>query len=330
MFRCFCATAFAAAMMPGLCRVAAQAPIKPARIGWLSRLAPTAPDKNLDGFRRGMRERGYVEGQTFTIETRYSDGTPERMPAFAQELEDAGVDVIVAGAFEGLQAATISTRRVPLVMAPSADPVVAGLVTSLSRPGGRITGITEMMPELTPKRLQLLKQIVPTVSRVAILWQPGALSEEALTRTVHETQSAAREMHVEVLLVGAAGAGDFDAAFATMARQRVDGLIVLSNPLFAAQRQPLVEHVARQRLPAIYEGTAFVESGGLISYGADIPDVYRRTATLVDKILKGANPGDLPIDGPTRSDMGVNLKTAKALGVTIPAALVKQAAVVIE
>ena len=215
-------------------------------------------------------------------------------------------------------------------MAPSADPVVAGLVTSLSRPGGRITGITEMMPELTPKRLQLLKQIVPTVSRVAILWQPGALSEEALTRTVHETQSAAREMHVEVLLVGAAGAGDFDAAFATMARQRVDGLIVLSNPLFAAQRQPLVEHVARQRLPAIYEGTAFVESGGLISYGADIPDVYRRTATLVDKILKGANPGDLPIDGPTRSDMGVNLKTAKALGVTIPAALVKQAAVVIE
>jgi len=333
MFRYRWAAAFAlatAATVPAPYRAAAQAPTRLARIGWLSRLAPTAADKNLDALRVGMRDHGYVEGQTFTIEPRFSNGNPDRMPALAKELEDAGVNVIVAGAFEGLQAATLSTRRVPLVMTPSADPVVAGLVTSLTRPGGRITGITEMMPELTTARLRILKQIVPTVRRVAILWQPGTLTDEAAARTLEETQTAAREIHVEVLLVGATSAGDFDAVFETMAGERVDGLVVLSNPLFAAQRQPLVDHVARQRLPAIYEGTSFVELGGLISYGADIPDVYRRAAGLVDQILKGANPGDLPIEGPTRSDLGVNLKTATALGVTIPADLVKQAALVIK
>jgi len=319
-----------AAMMPASRGAAAQAPRKLARIGWLSRLAPTAKDRNLDGFRLGMRDRGYVEGQTFAIEPRYSEGKAERMPALAAELESAGVDVIVAGPFEGLQAAAVSTSRVPLIMTPSADPAVAGLVESLARPGGRITGITEMMPELTPKRLQLLKQIVPTLSRVAVLWQPGTLASDAVTRMVQETQTVSQGIGVHVQLVEVSGTSDFDAAFASMARDRIDGLIVLFNPMFSVERQLIIERAARQRLPAIYEGTAFVESGGLVSFGADVPDVYRRTAGLVDKILRGANPGDLPAEGPTRSDMGVNLKTSKALGVTVPSALVKQAALVIE
>lgn len=309
---------------------ATQAPIKVARVGWLSRLGPSARDRNLEAFRLGMRELGYVEGQTFAIEPRYSDGRAERMSALAVELESAGVDIIVAGPFEGLQAAAVSTSRVPLIMTPSADPVVAGLVKSLARPGGRITGITEMMPELTPKRLELLKQIVPTLSRVAILWQPGTLASDAVTRMVQDTQTAARAMNVQIRLIEVTGVNGFDAAFSQMARDDIDGLIVLSNPMFAVQRQAIVERAARQRLPAIYETTSFVELGGLLPYGADIPDVYRRTAGLVDKILKGAQPGDLPVEGPTHSDMGVNLKTANALGLTIPSAIVKQAVSVIE
>jgi putative ABC transport system substrate-binding protein len=318
---------WAAIVSPG---AATQAPGKIARVGWMSRLAPAARDRNLEAFRLGMRELGYVEGQTFAIEPRYSDGRAERMPGLAVELESVGVDVIVAGPFEGLQAAAVSTSRVPLIMAPSADPVVAGLVKSLARPGGRITGITEMMPELTPKRLELLKQIVPTLSRVAILWQPGTLANDAVTRMVQDTQTAARAMNVQIRLIEVSGVNGFDAAFSQMAHEDINGLIVLSNPMFAVQRQAIVERAARQRLPAIYETTSFVELGGLVSYGADIPDVYRRTAGLVDKILKGAQPGDLPVEGPTHSDMGVNLKAARALGVTIPAAIIKQAVSVIE
>jgi putative ABC transport system substrate-binding protein len=305
-------------------------PIKMARVGWLSRLAPAARDRNLEAFRLGMRELGYVEGHTFAIEPRYSDGKAERMPALAVELERAGVDVIVAGPFEGLQAAVVSTSRVPLIMAPSADPVVAGLVKSLARPGGRITGITEMMPELSPKRLQLLRQIVPTLSRVAILWQPGTLADDAVKQMLRETRAAGRAVGVQVELIDVRGPDDFDAAFSTIAKDGVDGLIVLFNPMFSVQRQQIIERAARQRLPAIYEGTAFVESGGLVSYGADVADVYRRTAGLVDKILKGANPGDLAVAGATRSDMGVNLRTANALGLTIPDAIVTQAVSVIK
>lgn len=208
---------------------ATQAPIKIARVGWLSRLAPAARDRNLEAFRLGMRELGYVEGQTFAIEPRYSDGQAERMPALAIELERGGVDVIVAGPFEGLQAAVVGTRHVPLIMAPSADPVVAGIVESLARPGGRITGITEMMPDLSPKRLQLLKEIVPTLSRVAILWQPGTLADDTVTQMLRDTRAAGRASGVHVELVDVPSPGDFDAAFSTIARNGVDGLIAVQS-----------------------------------------------------------------------------------------------------
>ena len=308
----------------------AQAPTKVARIGWMSRGNPTASDPAMDAFRQGMRELGYVEGQTFVMEPRYAGGKRELMPEQAAELERAGVDVIIAGPFEALQAAKQSTSHVPIIMTPSADPVATGIVKSLDRPGGTITGITEMMPELTPQRLTLLKQIVPTLSRVAILWQPGTLSEDAFKHMLQETQATARSIGVHLQVVEATKVEDFDAAFSAMATERAEGLIVLVNPMFNVQRQHIIERAAKQGLPAIYEWRPFVRSGGLISYGADVPDVYRRAAGFVDKILKGAKPGDLPVEGPTRVDMAVNLKAAKALGVTIPESIVKQAVEVIE
>src|SRR5438445_134255 len=207
----------------------AQVPVKVARIGWMSRAGPTAKDANMDAFRQGMRELGYVEGQTFVMEPRYADGKNELMPDQAAELERRGVDVIIAGPFEALQAAKQSTSRVPIIMTPSVDPAAMGVVKSLDRPGGTITGITEMMPELTPQRLRLLKQIVPTLSRVAILWQPGTLSEDSFNQMLKETQAAARSLGVQVQVVAAAKPDDFDAAFSAMVRERADGLIVLVN-----------------------------------------------------------------------------------------------------
>ena len=307
-----------------------QAPTKAARIGWMSGGSPTTSDPALNAFRQGMRELGYVEGQTFVLEPRYAAGKSDLMPEQAAELERAGVDVIIAGPFAALQAAKKTTNRTPIIMTPSADPAATGIVQSLVRPGGNITGITEMMPELTPQRLQLLKQIVPTLSRVAILWQPGTLTDGVFTHALQETQAAARPLGIQIQVVEAARADDFDAAFAAMAKERAEGLIVLVNPMFFGQRQQIIERAAKQKLPAIYEWTFFVQGGGLVSYGADVLDVYRRAAGLVDKILKGAKPGDLPVEGPTRVDMGVNLKSAKALGVTIPESIVKQAVVVIE
>ena len=308
----------------------AQASTKVARIGWMSRGNPTASDADMDAFRQGMRELGDTEGQTFVMEPRYAGGKRELMPEQAAELERAGVDVIIAGPFQALQAAKRSTSRVPIIMTPSADPVATGIVKSLDRPGGTITGITEMMPELTPQRLTLLKQIVPTVTRVAILSQPGTLSEDAFTRMLQVTQSTARTLGVRLQVVAAAEVADFDAAFSAMAQERAEGLIVLVNPMFNVERQHIIERAAKQGLPAIYEWRPFVRSGGLISYGADVRDVYRRAASFVDKILKGAKPGDLPVEGPTRVEMAVNLKVAKALGLTIPESIVKQAVEVIE
>ena len=309
---------------------ATQAPTTVARIGWMSRGNPHAKDQNMDAFRQGMRELGYVEGQTFVIEPRYAAGKIELMPEQAAELERAGVNVIIAGPFEALQAAKQSTSRVPIIMTPSVDPVATGVVKSLERPGGTITGITEMMPELTPRRLQLLKQIMPGLSRVAILWWPGTLREETFRQMLMETEETARAIGVKIQVVEASKVDDFDAAFSAMAKERAEGLIVLVNPMFLLQRQHIIDRAAKQRLAAIYEWKPFVQSGGLISYGADVPDIYRRAAGLVDKILKGAKPGDLPVEGPKLYDMAVNLKSAKAIGVMIPESIVKQAVLVID
>jgi putative ABC transport system substrate-binding protein len=308
----------------------AQQSTKIARIGWMSAASPTANDANMDAFLRGMRELGYIEGQTFAMEPRFADGKNDVMPEQAMELERLGVDVIVAGPFAALQAAKQSTARVPIVMTPSADPVVTGIVKTLDRPGGNITGITEMMPELTPERITLLKEIVPTLTRLAIMWRPGTLDEQTFGQMIARSQAVAAPIGVHIQVVAAAKAEDFDAAFLAMDKERAEALIVLVNPMFFGQRKEIVERAARQQLPAMYEWKQFVQAGGLISYGADVPDVYRRAAGMVDKILKGARPGDIPVERPTLFNIGVNLKTAKALGVTIPDRIRKQAVELIE
>jgi ABC-type uncharacterized transport system substrate-binding protein len=308
----------------------AQQPAKVARIGWMSRGNPTANDENMNAFRQGMRELGYVEGRSFVMESRYADGKTELMPEQAAELERAGVDVIIAGPFEALQAAKQSASRVPIIMTPSADPAVTGVVASLDHPEGNITGITEMMPELTPQRLKLLTQIVPTLSRVAILWRPGTLSQDSFGQMLKDTQATARSLSVQIQIVEAAKVDDFDAAFSAMAKERAEGLIVLVNPMFVVQRKHIIDRATNHGLPAIYEWKSFVQNGGLISYGADVPDIYRRAAGLADKILRGAKPADLPVERPTRVEMGVNLKSAKALGLTIPDPILKQAVEIIK
>jgi putative ABC transport system substrate-binding protein len=308
----------------------AQPASRVARVGWMSLATPTAPALNFDVFRQGLRDLGYVEGQNLVLEPRYTGGKNELLPELIADLERAGADVIVAGPFAALRVAKQTTTRIPIVMTPSADPVVAGIVESLARPGGNVTGITEMAPQLTPKRLEMLKEIVPTLSRVAILWQPGTLSEEAFKQMLKETQATARSLGVQLQVVEAKEVADFDAAFSAMVKQRAEALIVLVNPMFNVQRGHIIERAAKHRLPAIYEWKEFVRSGGLLSHGADVQDIYRRAAGFVDKILKGAKPADLPVEGPTRFDLAVNLKTAKALGLTIPPALLQRADQVIE
>jgi len=274
-----------------------------------------------------MHELGYTEGQGFVIEPRYADGKAEVMPAQAAELERLGVDVIIAGPFEALQAAKESTSRVPIIMTPSADPVVAGFVASLEHPGGNITGITEMMPELTPQRLGMLKQIVPALSRAAILWRPGTLSDATIEK-VKEARPDGADIRLQ--LVGASGPADFDAGFAAMKQEGAEALVVLVNPTFFLQRKQIIDRAADHRLPAIYEWKGFTQSGGLISHGAVVADVYRRAAGYVDKILKGAKPGDLAVEPPIKTDLVINRKTAAALGLTIPQSLLARADEVIE
>ena len=307
----------------------AQTSTKVARIGWMSRGNPTANDADMEAFRQGMVELGYLEGKTFVMEPRYARGDLSLLPEQAAELERSGVDVLIAGPFDALVAAKRSTRRVSIIMTPSVDPVAAGIVERLNRPAGTVTGITEMMPELTPMRLALLKQIVPALNRVAILWKPGTLSEATFARMLEETQDTARALGVELHVVTAAKVDDLDAAFSEMHNTGINGLIVLINPMFNAERQRIIDRASTQRLAAVYEWKSWVRSGGLISFGADVQDVYRRAAGFVDKILRGANPADLPVEGPTKVDLAVNLKTAESLGVTIPASIVRQAIEVI-
>jgi putative ABC transport system substrate-binding protein len=320
--------AAAASIWPAL--ASAQKSTKVARIGWMSVGSPTASDANMSAFLRGMRELGYIEEQTFTMVPRFADGKDAVLPEQAVELERIGVDVIVAGPYAALQAAKQSTTRVPIVMTPSADPVVTGIVKGLDRPGGNVTGITEMMPELTPERIRLLKDILPTLTRLAILWRPGTLSEQAFEQMIAQSQAVAGPMGMKIQIVAAAKAEDFDAAFLAMDKERAEALVVLVNPMFFGQRKEIVERTAKQRLPAIYEWKQFVQAGGLISYGADVPDVYRRVAGVVDKILGGTKPADISVERPTLVNMGVNLKAATALGVTIPDRIRKQAVEIIE
>ena len=227
-------------------------------------------------------------------------------------------------------AAKQATRTLPIVFAAAADPVGSGLVTSLARPGGNVTGLSILAPELVGKCLELLKQAVPGVSRVAVLWQPGALGERTDKDMLKGAEVAARALGVRLQFVEARGPADFDRAFSDMTRARAGALTVLASTMFVNERRRLVDLAAKNRLPAVYPWREFVDAGGLMSYGPNLADLFRRAATYVDKILKGAKPGDLPVEQPTKFELVINLKTAKALGLTIPPSLLQRADQVIE
>jgi putative ABC transport system substrate-binding protein len=316
----------AGALAAPLASLAQQPAAKVRRIG---RLAPATsaftslPD---EGFRQGMRELGWSEGGNIASEYRYANGVLERLPALAAELVRLKVEVIVAGSTPAIVAAKNASATIPIVMVTSADPVAAGLVASLAHPGGNVTGVTALGQELGGKALDLLKQAVPGISRVAVLGGPAY----PLGTGARAIESAARALGVTLQTIVVRTPAEIDGAFAAMREQRIDGLLVLPDPMFTIQNRRIPELAARHRLPAIYELSEFVDAGGLMFYGAALRDMYRRAATFVDKILRGAKPGDLPIEQPTQFELVINLKAAKALGIRIPQSLLVRADRVIE
>ena len=304
----------------------AQQAAKIPRIGFLgTKLSP-----NHEAFLQGLRELGYVDGRTVVIEYREAEGTFERLRSLAAELAALKVDVIVAGNTPYALAAKQATRTIPIVFV-SLDAVTTGLVSSLAQPGGNLTGVSVLLPELVGKCLELLMQAVPGVRRVAVLWQSGA-SPHAEKDMLARADGAARALGVRLQFVETRGPGDLDRAFSEMTKARVGALTVLpTNVALIRERGRLVDLAAKHRLPTVYPLTEYVvDAGGLMAYGPNIPDVYRRTAVYVDKILKGAKPGDLPVEQPTRFELLINLKAARALGLTIPPSLLAQADQVIE
>ena len=300
-----------------------------ARIGWLAVNLAANPHLR-EAFLQGLRDLGYVEGRTVVIEDRSAEGKPERVPALAAELVALKVDVIVTAGTPQALAAQHATRSVPIVFAGVSDPVTSGLVTSLSRPGGNVTGLSLLAPDLVGKGLEQLKQAVPGVNRVAVLWQPGALGKRTEQDMLKEADVAARALGMRPQFVEARGPENFDRAFADMTRARAEALTVLSSPMLASERRHLVALAAKNRLPAVYPLREFVDAGGLMAYGPNFADLYRRAATFVDRILKGAKPGDLPVEQPTKFELVINLKTAKALGLTIPQSVLGRADQLIE
>ncbi len=303
----------------------AQQAAKNARIGYLV-LNLAANPHLTEAFRQGLRDLGYVEGRNVVIEYRDAEGKFERLPALAAELVALKVDVIVvAGGTLVALAAKQATRTLPIVFTPAADPVESGLVTSLARPGGNVTGLSILAPELVGKCLEQLKQAVPRVSRVAVLWQPGGVPERTEKDMLKGAEVAARALGVRPQFIEARGPDDFDRAFSDMTKARAGALTVLGSTMFGNERRRLVDLAAKNRLPAVYPWREFVDAGGLMAYGPNVADLYRRAATYVDKILKGAKPGDLPVEQPTKFELVINLKTAKAFGLTIPQSLLLRA-----
>ncbi len=292
----------------------------PARVGFLC--AMSGPSAHTREFQRGLRELGYVEGKNIVIEYRFADGDLARFRAFADEMVRLKVDVIVAASTAAIGPARDATREIPIVMAQSDDPVGAGFVASLARPGGNITGLSTLAAELSGKRLELLKQAVPGLSRVAVLWNTANAFGGALLR---ETEAAARVVGVRVRPVGVQHLSDLEGAFSAMIRDGTNGLIVQPDMMFFENRSQLLGLAARRRLPAVYEEREWAEAGGLIAYGPSYNDLFRRSASFVDKILKGAKPFGLPVEQPSRFDLFINLHTAKALGLTMPQSLLVRA-----
>jgi putative tryptophan/tyrosine transport system substrate-binding protein len=292
--------------------VEAQQAKKVSRIGYLTQGAPSTSSLAVKALREGLRELGYVEGQNIIIEYRYAESRTERFPELAADLVRLKVDVIVASGTRANLAAKKATGAIPIVMANSDDPLGSGLVESLARPGGNVTGFSSMGQELGGKRLELFREAFPKVRRLAFLW--NAVSNSLL----RETQTAAQTLGFKILSLEVRGPEDFDGAFSLLTRERSDGLFTFTSAFMTANRKRIVEFAAKNRVPAIYHNEQFVEDGGLMSYATSIRDLHHRAATYVDKILKGAKPADLPVEQPIRFEFVINLKTAKQIGLTIP------------
>jgi putative ABC transport system substrate-binding protein len=305
----------------------AQSPGKVWRIGMLETVSPELNAANLDAFRQGLRELGYVEGRNLIVEYRSADGRAQRFPDLATELVSLKVDLIVTRGTPAAVAAKKATRTIPVIMANAGDPVGSGLVTSLARPGGNVTGLSSVPAELDPKRLELLRELVPGSARIAVLLNMSSPNNPPQWK---EMEMAARALGVQPQLLDVRKPEDLGPAFDVATKQRADGLIVGGEGLFQANRKMIAELAAKHRLPAIYRSMDYIEAGGLMAYGPDYPDLYRRAATYVDKIFKGAKPGDLPVEQPTKFELIFNLKAAKALGLTIPVPLLLRADKVIE
>jgi putative ABC transport system substrate-binding protein len=282
-------------------------------------------------FNQGLRELGYTEGRNILIESRWAEGKPERFPVLAAELVALKVDVIMsAGGTLGALAARRATTTLPIVFGAVGDPVADGLVTSLARPGGNATGLSSVANDLVGKWLDLLKQVVPGVGLVAILWKPDSMTDSFRAIMLKEAGNSAQTLGMQLQVVEAQGPADFDRAFSELSAKGVGALVVSNTPAFDIERQRVVDLAAKNRLPTIYTTRSYVDSGGLMSYGTSFADLHRRAASYVDKILKGAKPADLPVEQPTKFELFVNLKTAKVLGVTVPNTLLAQADEVIE
>lgn len=285
------------------------------RIGYLSVLSASSDSARIEAFRQGLRELGYVEDQNITIEPQYAEGKLQRLPELAAELLRLKVDVIVVGGSTATRAAKNATKVIPIVMAHGSDPVALGSVASLARPGGNITGLTHMAPELGGKRLELLKDIVARLTRVAVLTDPGTGGHGP---QIKELELAAPALSIELHSTEVRAPVELEGAFSAMVKNRVGAFIGLQQPTLDRLRVRIVNLAARHRLPAVYPNSQYVDEGGLMSYAADIVAMFHRSATYVDKILKGTNPAVLPVEQPTKFKLTINLKAAKQIGLTIP------------
>jgi putative ABC transport system substrate-binding protein len=316
--------AAAMTMAPGLHAQQKPMPV----IGYLSAATtpgPLAP--SLVAFREGLSETGYVEGQNLAIEYRWAEGRYDRLPAFAADLIGHNVDVIVANGTPGIQAAKSATSTVPIVFMGGGDPVASGLVASLARPGGNLTGISIMSTELNPKRLELLSELVPQAKVIALLVNPNSTITES---TIRDVEKAAHAKGVQLLVLKASTENEIEAAFATLLQRQARALVVGADPFFGNRRDQLIELASHHAIPAMYEWREFAADGGLSSYGSSLAEVYRQAGVYAGKILKGAKPADLPVEQPTRFKLVINLKTAEALGLTVPPLVLARADEIIE
>jgi len=293
----------------------AEQPPKVSRIGFLSALSASSMATRMESFRQGLRELGYVEGENIIIESRYADGKLEHLPALIAELLRDKMDVIVTTGPTTTRPAKEATSTIPIVMGFDSDPVGSGFVASLARPGGNVTGLSSLSPEISGKQLELFKEIVPRMSRVAVL---GNSATAGNAQSVKETELDAKALAIQIQYLEVRDPKDIETAFREAGKAHANAVIVLPNPATTAHRTEVVKLALSNRLPATYYTTEFVEEGGLMTYGVSITDLFRRAATYVDKILKGVKPKDLPVEQPTKFEFVINLKTAKQIGLTIP------------